>query len=361
MRSDWWKTYDAIYYNFERWFKANRMKRSQKRDMKGVQTDPEFYARYKDSILPYWARFGVKPGIWWAKETYLITGSTDPRYIPKDLYYRDIVPFFNDVQFMRPMTDKNLNSLLFSDVHRPKTVVKYISGQYCLEDFHRISREDAVARISTGQKYVIKPTQHSSSGRDIQFFSDLSPSELEDLFSSYENIDFIIQEEYTQHPVLASLNPTSVNTVRVVTLVYKTRAHILSSIVRVGGVNSRVDNVGAGGYQCTVGEDGRLGDLAYTHRNGTHAHVPENDAGIAFGSVVIPHYQDVCNTALTLAQRIPHLNLLAWDFSVNPDGEVFLIEYNAYYPGQNQENCGPSFGDLTEDILRDVYGRKKKR
>ena len=51
MRSNWWKTYDAIYYNFERWFKANRMKRSQKRDMKGVQTDPEFLARLMAILL----------------------------------------------------------------------------------------------------------------------------------------------------------------------------------------------------------------------------------------------------------------------------------------------------------------------
>lgn len=358
MRSKLWQFYDNLYYKFERWYDAFGINLAAKKQMRGIHFEKEVYERYKDTILPYWSQFGLKPGIWWTKRTYKKTRSLDPRYIPNDIYYRDIIPYFNDMRFMSPITDKNLISVIFPNTKRPVTVIKHMSGDYCLENFAPIPREDVFALFHPDKEYIIKPTLNTSSGSDIKFFSNLRQEELDMLLNSYEHIDFIIQEALSQHPDLAALNPTSINTIRLVTLCYKCEPIILSAVLRVGGSESRVDNIGAGGYQCTIDPNGRLGELAYTNRSGKDEHVPSNNLGIPFSSVVIPHYEKVRNTALSLAVSVPHLRLIAWDLSVDPEGNVVLIECNATFPGQNQGNCGPTFGDRTEEILTDIFGKK---
>ena len=36
-------------------------------------------------------------------------------------------------------------------------------------------------------------------------------------------------------------------------------------------------------------------------------------------------------------------------------GDPVLIEFNVHVPGQNQEICGPTFADLTEEVLAEVF------
>ena len=49
-----------------------------------------------------------------------------------------------------------------------------------------------------------------------------------------------------QHPILEKMNPSSLNTIRVVSFFFEGEVYILSIILRMGAKNARVDNIGAG-------------------------------------------------------------------------------------------------------------------
>ena len=66
-------------------------------------------------------------------------------------------------------------------------------------------------------------------------------------------------------------------------------------------------------------------------------------------------------TCCQLGSRLTSFSrLTSWDLSVNENGEPILIEVNLAYGGLffHQIANGPVFGDLTEDIIREVIKKK---
>lgn len=362
MRSSLQTLYDDFYYGFEKFYNNAFLRFKTWKKYLGVKFDKELYTAYKKTIVPYWAKYGIKPSLCMVKENYVLSaGSLDPRNIPDDIWLNKVVPYFNDSRFSRVLADKNLNNLLFPDVKRPKTLIKSVSGRYCLDDFTPISRDDAIGLCRSEGRWVIKPTINSFQGQDVRIFNGpLSQEEVEKLFSIYESTDFIVQEAIVQHPAISAYNPSSVNTLRLITLVFREQAYILSSVLRVGAPGSIVDNTGAGGYAFDITPSGSISTIAYSSRNGEVRH-DDRSSDPAYCNNHIPNYAKICNMAKEMAKRVPHLSLIAWDFAIDPEGEAILLEFNTHSPGQNQETSGPSFGALTEDVLTEVFLNRKKK
>ena len=60
---------------------------------------------------------------------------------------------------------------------------------------------------------------------------------------------------------------------------------------------------------------------------------------------------------------LPHFSIIGWDFAVDAKGNPVLVEFNVT-PAQNEIGSKrPSFGDLTDEVLEDVFVTKsmKKR
>ena len=71
----------------------------------------------------------------------------------------------------------------------------------------------------------------------------------------------------------------------------------------------------------------------------------------------MPSYDKVLRIIREEAPKLPRLGIIGWDFGIDQDGEPVFIELNIF-PGQNQRGSGPSFGDMTEAVLRDVFIEK---
>lgn len=357
--------YDKFYYDFEAWL--NRWGRDWK-TFKSFAFKPfgkEFDSAYKNSILPFWAKYGVHPGKHWIKYSYSISHSLDPRCIPRGIWFGRIIPHFNSMMYERQLQDKNLHHLLFHDTKRPETIYKCPDGEYCNDDFSPISKEEAYARCFQEGDYIIKPTTDTFEGSGISAFhgSD-GPEAISSVLDLYQNLPHIVQRFVRQHPDLAAFNASTFNTIRLVTIVLNGKVHILSSILRIGADGNIVDNVSQGGYQCTINPDGTLQKLAYTCRSSKHAaygeaggvsqYVEQTHTGARFEGFRIPSWDKLRQTACDLALRLPYMKLIGWDMGVDADGDVVLIEFNAF-PEQNEATCGPSFGDLTDEVLTDVF------
>lgn len=314
-------------------------------------------AAYRDSIRPYWRRYRVRtPREYW----FRIYGA-DPRYIPDDLWFARIVPHFNNLLFAQALQDKCLHNLFVPAMARPRTVVKNVGGSFYTDDLTLLGEAEAISLCRNTGRILVKPSVGSGQGRSIRFYDSgtLTEEAVRDIFRLYRK-NFIVQEKASQHPDLAVLNPDSLNTVRVVSFLWRDRVHLLSSILRIGGDGSEVDNVSRGGYQCTIRPDGSLELAAITKQGGRFVQTEQTAGGIRFSEVTVPSFHRVQEAVRSAAASMGHFRLLGWDIAVSPEGEPLLIEYNVI-PGQNQSTCGPTFGDLSDDVLEDVFGLRQGR
>lgn len=351
--------YDKLYVGVEARILAFQEGSINKKLARTLPKVPQLDSQYKQVIRPYWKQFKVPvPRKIWYRLYCNEARPFRPEYIPDNLWFRDIVPHYNNLIFAKALQDKCLHSVLFPDIRRPVTRVKNIAGIFYDDQLNLLSPEEAVLRCQGHGRILIKPSVGSGQGHGIRFFDSesLSREDILALFRSYGE-NFIVQDKMGQHEVLAALNPNSLNTIRVVTFLHRGEVHILTAILRVGGGSNEVDNTSQGGYKSTIQPDGRLSRLGTSKINGRWEYVETYPNGVRFEDVVIPSYDRIKDLVCTQAARMAHFKIIGWDIAVAPDGEPVLVEYNVI-PAQGHGTGGPIFGDMTDEVLEEVYGRR---
>ena len=276
-------------------------------------------------------------------------------YIPDSFYYAFIDEFFTNPQHSHPCDDKNLYDLYFHDINRPKTVFRLIHGMLLDEDYTEITLNEAINKARDKGEVILKIASFSEGGRGIMFWNSANNSvnELKDFLSVSDNI--ICQEIINQHPVLNELNQSSINTIRIMTLVYRNKVHIMSSAIRFGAKGNRTDNISSGGLACGLFSDGRLKPVAYDYE--ARKHICDSNAK-PFEEIIIPSYGRCVEIVNALARRFVSLSrLISWDLAIDEKGNPLLIEFNLTYGGISfHQFCnGPILGSLSDDILSDVF------
>ena len=306
---------------------------------------------FRSEVLPFWKRYGVRPGKMWYDLYCHRDGRYDPRYIPEDIYWRWVYPALNRPDLRRAYTDKCFYDRLFPYLKKPRTILKSSSSCFFDGDGNIISKARARSILESEHSFVIKPAIYSGEGVDVCFHEKgKDDTDLQVLMDSYGR-DYIVQEIAAQHEVLASVHPHSLNTIRVISFLFRGEVHISSSILRVGVAGSRVDNFSAGGLACPIRPDGSLGSEAMD-RNARWTAV--HPGGAVFAGIKIPSYERIIEAVRRAHRDVAHFRVIGWDFSVDEGGDPLFIEYNGA-PSLNQISCGPLFGDHTEPVLNMIF------
>ena len=279
-------------------------------------------------------------------------GKYDPRYIPQDIYWQKIYPAFNRQNFRQAYTDKCFYQQLFPYLKQPRTIVRNTNNCFYDGFGQIISFEQAISLLETEKSFVIKPSIYSGEGVDIFFYEKDKHHNMniQELLKSY-GTDYIVQGVVSQHKILSSIHPESINTIRVISFLFRGEVHISSAILRMGVAGSRLDNFSAGGIACPILPDGRLEERAL---NNELQWITSHPNGAVFAEIKIPSYNRVLEAVRRAHKTVPHFRIIGWDFAVDEIGEPVLIEYNGG-PGMNQVTCGPLFGDLTEKVLDTIF------
>lgn len=127
------------------------------------------------------------------------------------------------------------------------------------------------------------------------------------------------------------------------------------------GINgSRVDNASAGGITCGIKENGQLKNVAYSGRGIRYEKHPQ---GFSFSECVVPSFDKIRDLVSEQQQKMANFRMISWDIAVGEDGEPILIEANLRLGelGFHQLNNGPLFGDLTDEVLEEVFGKKEEK
>ncbi|WP_270543501.1 sugar-transfer associated ATP-grasp domain-containing protein [Butyricimonas paravirosa] len=290
---------------------------------------------------------------YWHKYFYSRNGFFSVKYIPTSIYQADIIYRLNNYPFRHAYVDKAIYDIYFPDICRPKTIIKNINGYY-YDSENAISETQAFDMCRNVPIAVIKPTLEGMWGEGVRLFSCENGivkddgSDLSKLLCSYGK-NFIVQEKVEQHPDMSQLNPSSLNTLRVLSYRRQNEVVILYTIIRIGRKGKNVDNETAGGINADIDlSSGRIIDCAY----GTpkEKKIYKTDNGTLLKNYQIPALNKVLDTVRDLHIRLPYFNLIGWDFAVNQNSEPVLIEWNRA-PDLSQTAHGPAFGDYSEEIL----------
>ena len=340
-----------------------KFERSIKKSMQMCPMKPLTKGQEADIKAYFKKHFGREVPTYWHQYLYSRNGLYSEKYIPASIYNSEILYRLNTLRFGLPYADKGFYDTLFPGFNRPRTIIKSVNGCF-FDDKYPITKEKALDICNNLDNAVIKPSLEGHWGVGVELFHsengyipELNTS-LQDLFLQYKK-NFIIQEKFEQHPDLAKLNPTSVNTIRVLSYRSNNEIKILYAVIRIGRKGKVVDNETSGGIKADIDlQTGRIKGVAFG--NPQEKTMPQTDSGVVLDNYLIPKFPSVLEFVKSLHERLPYFNLIGWDISVDKNGNPAMIEWNRAAE-LSQVAHGPAFGDYTEEILSVVKREKNTR
>ena len=174
-------------------------------------------------------------------------------------------------------------------------------------------------------EFIVKPADRSCGAGVRLAETSVQPAEVwfDTLVKSGK---YVAEELVVQHPVTSRLNPTSLNTVRIVTVLENGNVRLFHPFLRIGRYGSIVDNGGAGGIIVPV--DAETGRLSKTGRDETGRWYSEHpDSHVKFADVTLPQWDEAVHLAEKLAAVRPNNRCIGFDLAVTESGWV-MIEAN---------------------------------
>lgn len=311
-----------------------------------------------DEVFNYWSQFvKVRP---FSHAFYTEkTGVFSPYYVPDSIHFFFIDQFYSNWEVGKILDNKCFYPQMFSGIKMPVIIACRKNRYWFDSGMNMISEETVRGFVMNAEGVFIKKANESMGGKGVFYFNSRNKSaeDLKEVLSTI-NTDIVIQEGLKQSETLEILNPSSVNTLRFLSLLRKDGSvKVYSVILRMGVGNSKVDNASSGGITCGVQPDGRLKSVAYNPLGTKFEEHPTSH--VHFDQIMIPGYHEIKEKIEMLHVQVPHFRLVSWDIALDSTNEPVLIEANLY-SGEldfHQLNNGPLFGEDTDDILREVFNK----
>jgi hypothetical protein len=326
--------------------------------------------QYSDEVQRYWRKnYGGSIRLIWHRACTAVTGVEDVRFIPHNVWWLRILPFFNSLAMRPAYNDKNLANNFFVPENGVATIIKRMHGVFYDENNDILTFEQASSRLlNTDCDIVIKSSQTDDgigitpgSIRGHKLFMFGSFSDLTRVVEIYKN-NLVIQQRIVQHPLLAKLHPQSVNTVRILTFRWHGEIKPLLAFLRIGRSGRITDNAGTGGICVGIADDGLLNSWAVDQFGSLYEAHPTTDYSFRRQKYV-PGFSEACREACEYHKKIFHFDLVSWDFAIGPEDRPIFLEMN--FRGASwiyQFACAkPIFGDFTEEVLQLLHVQNLNR
>lgn len=286
------------------------------------------------------------------------TGVFSKRYVPTSEYKTNIIGRLNVYPLKRAYTDKNITDIILQNIRQPKIYLKNINGFFYYNG-KPVTKAEAINLCQGLGEVIIKPslTGRGVGVRKINIINGKSQNDGKDLsviIDEYKQ-DYLIEELVRQHHQMSALNPSSINTIRVLTYRSNMEVKIVYSVIRIGRKGQDIDNESAGGISTSISKEGKLGKYAYGAPGADM--IEYTDSGVKLENYQIPSYEKVVDLVKQAHYQLPYFKLMGWDIAITEDGEPIMIEFNMT-PDLSQSAYGPAFGEYTEIILNDAMNHK---
>ncbi len=203
---------------------------------------------------------------------------------------------------------------------KTKSALKKLpDGKYFIKLQHGKQGGGAILLVKNGKDLRFK---HVSRGEiDLAKFLEITKKGV-----------YFVQAYIEQHEDLKALNPSSLNTVRIITTKFNEKPRILCAGLRMGKSSKTiVDNASRGG--CFVGIDEKMGKLQkYGFFSKERAIKEHPESKIKFENYQVPFWKECVSAAKKLHAMTPGYTSIGWDIAITPKGPV-LVEGNSGWGG----------------------------
>lgn len=229
-----------------------------------------------------------------------------------------------------------------------KTFSSFLKHDFLIIQEH--SEEEIKNFVKKYQTVIVKPCD-GALGNGIYKMDFNDEKLMRNLLDAYKKGKHLILEEViVEHPDLQRLNPTSVNTIRVITMIdAHGKVHILNTVAMIGADKGCVSNTHSGGCLCHIDMETGIIDHLGSDVNG-HSFLRHPVSGIVLPGYQIPNWEGVLDYAKKLAKVVPNGRYIGWDIVILEEG-YDVIEGNIH-PGQgNQATDGKGRWEIIKSLI----------
>lgn len=309
---------------------------------------PELTQEQANEIRAFWEKYGFRNfSMQWHRFYYGKTGQFRPDFIPHPLFSKQIKPAMNNVGYGAVWSDKSYLDYFLRGIPTAACVLRNVNGRFLDAEFRLVDWREAERILNEYDALVVKPSVDTNTGKGVVL---LHPPYSVDRIVASHHRNFVVQLPLRQHPEMGKLNESSVNTIRVNSVLFDTEAHVMSAFVKVGQAGAFADNNGHDRYFIGIRENGTFMDYAIDHDFNKYTEIP---SGFSFAGQAVPSYARICETVERAHRQVAHFGFAFWDVCVREDGEPVIVEMNLKNPDSMvpQVATGPFFGRYTEQIL----------
>ena len=126
---------------------------------------------------------------------------------------------------------------------------------------------------------------------------------------------------------LAAFHPSSLNTIRVVTISNGDRCEVFGALFRMGAHGSVIDNTHAGGVYAPINVKTGIIEIPAIDAHNNHYDV-HPDTMKPIKGFRVPEWEQIVATCKEASKTIPDIHFAGWDLCVNQAGQVEIIEGN---------------------------------
>lgn len=232
--------------------------------------------------------------------------------------------FDTDMDFFHLLSDKARTNIYFSEfIRRPWCVNTNVD----FEEFKTIFKDSP--------RVIYKPLS-GHCGYGVKAFDLSNDAAMEESYNEISTCPNGVVEEYiVQHPDMMKLAPSSVNSLRIVTISSNKKKifddgktyDIVYAGLRIGQGKSIVDNFHSGGMVANVDlETGVIINNAADQNGNVFVRHPDTDMPIK--GFKIPYFEEAVNMVKEAIEKNKIEGYIGWDIAISEKGPMFL-EVNA--------------------------------
>lgn len=281
-------------------------------------------------------------GYWpWLACYMEMRGEFKEGWVPSDYYSNELIRQLNPSAGAFLSSAKSFDHRLFGDFSLEPLAVK-ISGGFFGADMVPLTEDEFLQLMKKQKQEVVLKMDAGASGKGLTFKDsvDVTPDDF------LPGINYVVQPVFEQHTLLKQLNRSSLNTVRIVTLLRpQQRVTLQYAVLKFGNMGARVDNfnIRQEGHFFCLDECGGLSAGPYNYWGQNT--VSEDLYNIEMDSFSVPNFREAVEQCITSHLKFPYVRLIGWDVAISRDGVPRLIEWNAKKPAifPDEALLGPIF------------------
>ena len=316
--------YEGVHYVIHKWGTVSRTFMSKSSVLYRVR----LYIDYKFSQIIY-------PGLdamdYFRYEFYNIRHKKRREYITEGAMKR-MDKVFNGssrcIDINEKISDKHEFNKMFSDI----VTRKWLVTDECTE-------KEFLLFCGNESKLIVKPLCEGG-GKGIFTVEITDDNSKRQLFSELSCKHFIIEEMIVEDSMLARINQSSVNTVRIYTVADKQECiHVTGATLRMGNGIGPTDNYSRGGLAAEIDVETGVVVSRAVSQNADSVIIHPYSGEIILGKR-IPKWKEMKEMVANAHKRVLPLRYIGWDVVPCADGSITLLEANTCAGVELQQHPG---------------------